>query len=118
MTPAARSVMYFGFYLYLVGLTLLFIPNIFLSTLQLPETNEVWIRVVGVTVTGIAYYYHRNGAANLKESFILTVHARVFVFLAFLAFVLLELGPVILILFGSVDLLGAIWTWTALKKEK
>jgi hypothetical protein len=109
--------MYFGLYLYAVGLTLLLIPNIFLSTLQLPETNEVWIRVVGVLAAGLGYYYHRCGATEQKDFFILTVHVRVFVFIVFLAFVLLKLGPAILILFGAVDLLAAGWTWTALKKR-
>ena len=47
MTPAAKSVYYFGFYLYLVGATLIFIPNFLLKTMGIPETNEVWIRVVG-----------------------------------------------------------------------
>lgn len=36
MTPAARSVCYFGIYLYVVGLTLIAVPNLFLQILQLP----------------------------------------------------------------------------------
>ena len=117
MKASARSVYYFGLYLYVVGLNLLVIPNIFLNTIQLPPTNEVWIRVAGILVLCIAYYYHRNGACNNKQMFILTVHARVFVFLAFTVLVLMKLAPPVLVGFGVVDLLGAIWTWRALKKE-
>lgn len=117
MTAAAKSVYYFGFYLYVVGLNLLLIPNIFLRTIQLPETNEVWIRVVGVLTLCIAYYYHRCGAANDRGMFKLTVHARSFVFIAFATLAVLKLAPPILLAFGAVDLLGALWTWTALKKE-
>lgn len=116
MTAAAKTVYYFGFYLYIVGLTLLVIPNIFLKTIQLPGTNEVWIRVVGVLTLCIGYYYHRNGATNNTTMFIFTVHARSFVFLAFGTLALINLAPAILVVFGTVDLLGAIWTWTALKK--
>lgn len=117
MKASARSVYYFGLYLYVVGLNLLVIPNIFLKTIQLPQTNEVWIRVAGILVLCIAYYYHRNGAANNKQMFMLTVHARVFVFLAFTVLVLMKLAPPVLVGFGLVDLLGALWTWRALKKE-
>jgi len=117
MTPAAKSVCYFGFYLYGVGLALLLIPNIFLSSLRLPETREVWIRVAGILVLCIAYYYHRSGMRNNRDLFILTVHARTFVCLSFVVLVLLKLAPSILAGFGAVDLLGAIWTWSALKKD-
>ena len=60
MTAASKSVYYFGLYLYLTGITLIFIPNLFLSTLGLPETHEVWIRVVGVLAMVIGFYYHRS----------------------------------------------------------
>ncbi len=117
MTAAARSVCYFGYYLYLTGLTLIFVPNLLLSTLQVPETNEVWIRVVGVLAFCLGYYYHRTGSSNLTQFFILTVHARILVCIAFVAFVLLKYVSPVLAGFGLVDLAGAIWTLTALKKQ-
>jgi hypothetical protein len=116
MTPAARSVCYFGFYLYVVGVTLMAVPNMFLQTLQLPETNEVWIRVVGVLAFGLGFYYHRTSVQNNVAFFKLTVPTRVFVFIAFTAFVVLKYVPPILIGIGAVDLLGAAWTYYALKK--
>ncbi len=117
MNSAARSVCYFGYYLYLVGFCLLVIPNQFLKLNQMPETQEVWIRVVGTLVLAIAYYYHRTGAAGYRPFLFLTVHARVFVFLAFVAFVVLKFAPPMLIVFGVIDLLGATWTWLSLRKE-
>jgi len=48
----------------------------------------------------------------------LTIYnARIFVFIAFGILVLTKLAPVILTGFGFIDLLGALWTWTALKKD-
>lgn len=117
MSPAARSVCYFGYYLYVVGICLLVIPNQFLKLNQMPETQEVWIRVVGTLVLAIAYYYHRMGAAGVPAFLKLTVHARIFVFLAFIAFVLLKFAPPMLVAFGTIDLMGALWTWTSLKKS-
>lgn len=116
MTSAAKSVCYFGYYLYLTGLTLMTVPNFLLTTLQLPETNEVWIRVVGVLVFCLGYYYHQSGKENNHTFFKNTIPTRVFVFLSFCTFALLHFVSPMLIGFGVVDLIGAIWTWTALKK--
>ena len=116
MTAAARSVYYFGFYLYIMGITLIAIPNFFLKTLQLPETNEVWIRIVGVLALCLGYYYHRTGVQNNTAFFKLTIPTRILAFLSFTAFVLLKYSSPILIGIGAIDLLGAIWTMTALRK--
>ncbi len=116
MTASAKSVCYFGFYLYFVGLTLMIAPNFLLSTMQLPATSEVWIRVVGVLAFSLGYYYHRTGAGNVHAFFKYTVPTRIFVFLSFLAFVLLNYVSPLLIIFGAADLAGAAWTWFALKK--
>ena len=116
MTAAARSVYYFGFYLYVMGITLIAIPNLFLTTLQLPETNEVWIRIVGVVALCLGYYYHRTGVQNNTAFFKLTIPTRMFVFLCFTTFVILKYTSPILIGIGAIDLLGAIWTMVALKK--
>ena len=117
MTLAAKTVCYFGYYLYGVAITLVFFPNMLLRILGIPETTEVWIRILGVLVGIIGYYYHRNGAADNRLFFPLTVHARVVVFLSFVVFALLKMASPVLIGFGVVDLLGAIWTWQALKKS-
>lgn len=114
---AAKTVLYFGFYLYVTGLTLLVAPNFLLSTFKMPVTEEVWIRVVGILVTAIAFYYHQIGSKNIEAMLPLTVVARVFVFLSFVAFVVLQFVSPMLLVFGAIDLLGAVWTWMALKKK-
>jgi hypothetical protein len=117
MSAAAKSVYYFGFYLYLIGITLILVPNLLLGIVQLAETNEVWIRVVGVLACCLGYYYHRSGAVNDIAFCRLTVPTRVFVFLSFLTFALLKYVEPIIVGFGVIDLLGALWTWLSLKKE-
>ncbi len=117
MTPAAKSVYYFGFYLYLVSATLIFIPNILLGTLGIPETNEVWIRVLGVIVGLIAFYYHQSGAKNISTFFPLTIPTRIIVLLSFILFAVLNMASPMLIGFGVIDFAGAMWTMTALKKN-
>ncbi len=117
MNNSAKSVYCFGLYLYLVGLTLIFVPNLFFQILHLPETNEVWIRIVGLLAFVLGFYYHRLAAMNITAFFKLTVPVRILVFVAFIAFVLLQFVEPVLILIGAVDLVGAVWTWSALKKE-
>ncbi|MGL6269715.1 MAG: hypothetical protein ACRC2O_17400 [Chitinophagaceae bacterium] len=117
MTAAAKSVYFFGFYLYLVGATLIFVPNIFLSTLRMPVTSEVWIRVLGVIVGLIGFYYHQTGAKNINAFFPLTIPTRIMVFTTFLVFVILKMASPVMVGIGAVDLAGAIWTFMALKKK-
>lgn len=118
MKPAARSVYYFGLYLYVTGLTLIFVPNVLLNLLNIPETNEVWIRVAGVLAFCLGYYYHRTAKGNLLAFFKLTIPTRILVFISFAGFALLHYISPMIIGFGVIDLLGAIWTWTALPREK
>lgn len=116
MTASAKSVFYFGLYLYGVGATLAFVPNILLGLLRIPQTNEVWIRILGVIVGLLGFYYHRSGAENNTSFIRLTVPARVVAFLSFVIFVVLKMASPVLIGFGVVDLAAAIWTYQALKK--
>jgi hypothetical protein len=118
MSPSARTIYYFSFYLIAISVTLLFVPNLFLRVLGMPETEEVWIRVVGLLAGLIAFYYYRSAVAGLTLFFRFTVTARILVFVVFFLFVLLKMAKPILIGVGTIDLLAAWWTWSALKKEK
>ena len=118
MTAAAKSVFYFGIYLYLVAITLVFIPNVLLKTLLIPETNEVWIRVIGVLVFCIGFYYHRTGAANISAFFPITIPTRILVFVCFIAFALLKWVSPTIIGIGAIDFAGAMWTWAALRRSR
>lgn len=118
MSNSARSLFVFGIYLVVLSLVLLVSPNLLLGTFSLTTTSEVWIRVVGVLALLLGYYYIQAARHNLKQFFPWTVHARGIVILFFTAFVLMNLAGPSLILFGLVDLLGAAWTWQALRSEK
>jgi hypothetical protein len=114
---AAKTVQYFSYYLFVLAAVLIFAPNIMLSVFQIPETNEVWIRVVGVLVACIAVYYYAMSALNSIPFLRLTVWVRLWVFAAFSGLWIAGFGPVQLILFGVVDALAALWTWNYLKHQ-
>lgn len=114
MTHAARSIVYFGGYIFLTGLVLLVAPNVLLSMFGLGSTSEVWIRVLGCVVTALGAYYVVMGRAGVTAFFRATIWGRAWIFLSFLALVVIGMAKPPLVLFGAVDLLGAIWTWRAL----
>ena len=117
-SSAAFSVKFFGVYALLTGLNLMFAPNMFLGMFGIPLTAEVWIRVVGVLAFNIGIYYWFAAKCEAKAFFEATVYARCFVFLAFATFVALGFVNKALILFGVVELAGAVWTWLALRKDQ
>lgn len=116
MTAASKSIYYFGFYLLALGLLLIIAPNLLLSLFQIPETTEVWIRVLGTVVSGLGLYYVFMASSNNALFMILTVYVRTTILLWFIIFAVLEWAPAQLILFGLVDMAGAVWTYMALRK--
>ena len=117
MSKSATSVFVFALYLFVLGVTLLVVPNILLGLFGIPATADVWIRVVGMLVTILGYYYLQAARTGFKAFFRATIYGRTSVLLFFIAFVLFRLAPPVLILFGVIDVAGAIWTALCLKAE-
>lgn len=117
MSKSARTVFFFGIYLFIIGIALLLSPNVMLRMFGLPETGEVWIRVVGMLVIFLGFYYTQTARRELKEFFRLTVYTRATVIFFFAGFVLLGYAETPLMLFGGLDFVGALWTWNALRLE-
>jgi len=117
MSYGAKTVFVFGIYLVVLGITLIALPNLLLNAFGFPATSEVWIRVVGMLVLILAFYYTQAARKELTVFFQWTVYARASVIVFFLAFVVLGLAKAALILFGVVDLAGAIWTGLALRSS-
>ena len=117
MSKAAFTIRIFGYYLLVLGVVLIFVPNLLLSLSFLPPTNEVWIRVLGVVLFNIGVYYIYAAKCEATAFFRASIATRTFVLLAFTAFVLLGLAKPMLVLFGATDFIGGLWTWHALKGE-
>jgi hypothetical protein len=118
MSNAAKSILFFGAYLLALGLILIVAPNPLLSLFDYPRTDEVWIRIVGMLLVGLGFFYVQAARAELTPFFRWSVFIRLPVMIVFAAFVLLGLATPVLILFGVVDLLAAIWTGVALRSSK
>ena len=117
MTKSAWSVLVFGLYMSFLGLGMLLIPNPVIGIVGLPATEEVWIRIAGMLLIGLGYYYVQMARLEFKPFFRFSAQARGTVILFFALFVLLDLsGPGLLVL-GLIDLLAAIWTALMLREE-
>ena len=116
MSPAAKSSFYFGLYVLGMGVSLFFIPNVILGLFGFEPASEIWVRVLGLLAFcfGIVYVYCAR--TEQTEFFRVTAYERVVFFLGMIALVVFFRGNPMLILFGCVDLLGAIWTNLALRK--
>jgi hypothetical protein len=108
----------FGVYLVLLGLLLVIAPNVLLRIFGFAMTTEVWVRVVGVLVLCLAFYYVQAGRRELVEFFRWTVTVRAFVFVCLACFAAMKLAPPALALFGFVDLLGSVWTALSLRQGR
>ncbi|MBW2261978.1 MAG: hypothetical protein JRG91_08410 [Deltaproteobacteria bacterium] len=117
MSRAALSVIAFGIYLAFLGPILVVIPNVFLSVFGIESASEVWIRVVGMLLFLLAFYYIQAARHELTVFLRATVYARASVIVFFTAFVLLGLAEPLLILFGAIDLAAAVWTALALRAD-
>ena len=118
MSNAAKSVLVFGIYLVVIGLGFLVVPNTPLGLVGFPATNEPWIRVMGMLLLILAYFYIQAARSEMQPFFRWTVHERPLVLVCFIVLVALGLAQPMLIMFGVVDLLGAIWTGLALRSSQ
>ena len=117
MKKSSTTLLVFGVYLIGMGLGFLFTPNMVLGIFGISATDEVWPHVVGALALVLAFYYISAARADLRPFAQWTVPARIGVFVIFTAFVFAGLVDPIMIMLGSVDLLGALWTGWALKVE-
>ena len=117
MSRSAFSAKVFAIYLFILGVVLVFAPNLLLSLFGIAPTTEVWIRVVGVTVLAIGVYAWVGASSENRAFLEASVYTRCAVFLALAGFAVLGLGSPMLVLFGAIDLCGGLWTYFALKAD-
>lgn len=117
MSKSAFSIRVFSIYMFALGSALVAIPNMLLSLFGIPETQEVWIRVIGVPVLIIGYLDFMASGRELRIFFRWSVHARLAVPIFLGTFVALGFAPPVLLLFGAIDVAGAVWTEASLRAD-
>ena len=117
MSRGARSLVVWTGYVGVLGMVLLLVPNWFLSIFRIEETDEVWIRILGVLLVTLGVYYWTAARAELGPLMTASAWARWGIVIA-LVVLAVTVGPWQLVLFASVDLLGGLWTYLAVRADR
>lgn len=118
MSPAAKSIYYYSFYLFLEGILLALVPNLKLQIGGFSPTDEEWIRVLGVYTIVVGIYYYQSSSHEQRAFFQATVTGRMFFFIGIAVLFFLGLAEPALILVGTADVISATWTLMALRDEE
>ena len=118
MSRAARSIYWFSFWVFLCGAGLLFFPVQLLALLGLDASASVVARLFGMVVLILAFYYFQAGrAGTLTDFYRWTTYTRPAAFGLTALWVLAGQASPLLLGFVIVDLLGALWTIWALRRD-
>ncbi len=117
MSRAARSIQIWGIYAFAIGVALSVAPNALFSILGIAETDEVWIRLVGLIALALAIYYWDAARNETRNLFVASLLARG-VFAAGLIVFWLTGEPWQLLLFAAVEVIGVTWTYMALRADR
>ncbi len=118
MSKTARTMVVYGWYVILfLALPFLLVPQLILPIAGMAAPTDVWVRVLGMTVLFLGFYYIQMGRNELTQFFRYSVVARLLVPVFFLVFVLLGLAPPVLLAFTIPDIIFACWTALSLRGE-
>jgi hypothetical protein len=118
MSRAAISVIVWGIYLFVMGITFILVPQVALPLFGFPPSDEVWIRMVAMFTLILGYFYMQTARHEMRQFFYWKVHGHIFGVVCMVLFVILRLGPPNLLLLASADLIAAVWTAWALRHPR
>lgn len=117
MSRAGTSIFVFGIYLVILGLIFTLAPNTLLSIVNLPSSQEVWIRLVGMLLLFMAFYYLMAGRTETRNFYHWTLYTRLGSVLFLVGFFIAGWVSPVAFLFWLGDLAGAAWTLAALRLD-
>lgn len=117
MRPSERTVFWFGLYLALLGAVLMAAPGALFAAFNLPAPPEPWMRLLGAAVAALGWFYTHAARQHLSWFVEGSVSARCAVMALITILILTPWVPTALLLFGLVDLAGALWTRASLRRE-
>ena len=118
MTRAGKSIFYFGFWVLICGISLMFFPEFCLKIAGIALNDYVTVRLFGMVLLYLAIYYFVAGRRPaFRPLYVATVFTRSSAMLIVIIFVILEMAKPIVIGFVTVDVMGALWTALALRAD-
>lgn len=116
MTRPGVSMAVFSAYVLVLGAGLVLIPDVLLALFGFPPA-DFWVRVVGLLALALGLYYAYAALKAELPFYRISVVGRSLFFVGITALVVLDVAPPVLLLFGVIDLLAALWTWWALRAQ-
>jgi hypothetical protein len=117
MKHSTLSMLVFCLYMAGLAVALVAIPGPFLGLFGFSPPDGLWVRMFGLTLGILAFFYARAIRAGDLRFYSWTAQARLILLPAFTLFVVVGLAPPVLLLFGFFDTGCAIWTGLALRSE-
>jgi hypothetical protein len=117
MNRTQQSIFYFGIYLIASGCGLLFFAEPLLTLYGMNAPQDGWVYFGGAMGIWLGAYYIVAARTNLVPFFRATVVLRGTVLITFITFVFFDLFAPGILLVGTVDTLGAVWTAWALRAD-
>ena len=118
MSEAAKSIYFFSFWVLFNGIALLLIPEFFLGLLGVDESAAIVARIFGMVLLYLAFYYFMAGRqGQMTDFYRWTTYTRPTALIFAIIFFVTGQVSWLLIPFVMIDLLGALWTHLALKKD-
>lgn len=104
-------------YVIVSGVSLLFFPNFLLGIFGLEPANEIWIRVLGMLVLALSFYYYAMYKNGGKEVIRATVQGRLLFCAGLVAFVILGMVKPVLLGFAIAETGLALWTLSEIRRS-
>jgi uncharacterized membrane protein len=117
MKQSTLSMVVFAIYMALLCVLFILLPTTFAALFNLAPPDGLWIRILGMVMGILAFYYIMAVRAGDKSFYRWTFYGRLVVLPTFIAFVVLGTAPPIVLLFGAWDTGCGIWTGIALRRE-
>jgi hypothetical protein len=115
---AAKSIFWFSFWVSGCGFVLLLFPQSLLDLLAIDRSAGVVARIFGMVLLALGFYYFMAGRhGHMTDFYRWTTYTRPAAFLLGMVFVVTHQIKVLLLAFLGVDLLGALWTFLALRRD-
>ena len=118
MTKAGKSIFFFGFWVLICGVALMFFPGFVNNMMGMDTSSDLTPRVLGMVLIFLAIYYFVAGRYPAFWPFYrVSIYTRASALIVAVIFVLIKLSNASLIYFTIVDALGAVWTALALRRD-
>ena len=119
MTRSQQSIVYFSYYVLISGFLLLFFPSFLLEILlgEMEQDQLFIYHILGLIACCVGIYYWYCGQHQQIGFFKITILGRTLFFVGTIVIVLLTGAPAIMMGMGTLDFVGALWTYWALQKD-